>query len=119
MASFQVLYAEDEFTNRKLIEIQLSKSGISCDVASDGLQAYQKLEENSYEVVILDQYMPGLNGDQLARKILAKYPDLPLIAITSDDGEIDKLRSAGFREIFIKPLRTTAYIDILRQYLKT
>ena len=118
MAKFQVLYAEDEFTNRKLLEIHLSKSGISCDLASDGLQALQKVGENEYEVIILDQYMPGMNGDVLARKISQTHPQIPLIAITSDDAELDNLRSAGFREVFIKPLRSKDYIDVIRQYLK-
>lgn len=118
MDNFQVLYAEDEFTNRKLIEIQLGKAGISCDLASDGHQALLKFRENTYDVVILDQYMPGYNGDELARIILEEKPDTPLFAITSDDSEADKLRDAGFKEVFIKPLRTGEYIDQIRKYLR-
>ena len=118
MAKYQVLYAEDEFTNRKLLEIHLGKSGITCDLASDGLQALQKIEENSYEVIILDQYMPGMNGDALARVIREKNKEIPLIAITSDDTEVDNLKAAGFCEVFIKPLRSKEYIDVIRHYLQ-
>lgn len=117
MAEYQVLYAEDEFTNRKLLEIQLGKSGISCDLASDGLIAYQKFLENSYRVIILDQYMPGMNGDILARRIRETNTDIPLIAITSDDAEIDKLKQAGFCEVFIKPLRSKDYIEVIQKHL--
>lgn len=117
MAKYQVLYAEDEFTNRKLIEIQLAKAGISCDLASDGHQAMTKFKENSYDVIILDQYMPGYNGDELAKLFLESKPDIPLIAITSDDSEVDNLRSAGFQEIFIKPLRSSDYIELIKKYL--
>ena len=117
MADYQVLYAEDEFTNRKLLEIQLGKSGISCDLASDGITAFQKFQENHYQVIILDQYMPGMNGDVLARRIREINNDIPIIAITSDDAEIENLRQAGFCEVFIKPLRNKEYIEVIRKYL--
>lgn len=117
MADYQVLYAEDEFTNRKLLEIQLGKSGISCDLASDGTSAFQKFQENHYQVIILDQYMPGMNGDVLARRIRETNAEIPLIAITSDDAEIENLTRAGFCEVFIKPLRNKEYIEVIRKYL--
>ncbi len=117
MADYQVLYAEDEFTNRKLLEIQLGKSGISCDLASDGTTALHKFLENNYQVIILDQYMPGMNGDVLAGRIREVNATIPLIAITSDDAEIDKLKKAGFCEVFIKPLRNKDYIEVIQKYL--
>jgi CheY-like chemotaxis protein len=117
MGTPEVLYAEDEFTNRKLVEIHLQKSGIKCDLASDGLQALEKVREHQYDLIILDQYMPGLNGDELAERIRELYPQIPLIAITSDDAEIDNLKDAGFLEVFIKPLRGKDYIEVIKQYL--
>jgi len=119
MANFQVLYAEDEYTNRKLLEIQLGKAGITCDLATDGNQVLDKIHDNKYEIIILDQYMPGLNGDELAKHIHQEYPELPLFAITSDDSETENLRAAGFLEVFVKPLRGNDYIELLRKYLKS
>jgi CheY-like chemotaxis protein len=113
----RVLYAEDEFTNRKLLEIQLKNNGIQCDLAEDGSEALRLFKENSYGLVILDQFMPGMNGDETGRLIRNIAPDIPLIAITSDDGEIPVLRQAGFQEIFIKPLRGKDHIDIIKKYL--
>ena len=118
MARFDILYAEDEFTNRKFLEIQVTKSGMTCDCAVDGIQALEKLHANQYSVVILDQYMPGLNGDDLAREIRKFAPELPLLAITSDDTEVTHLKDAGFREVFIKPLRGTDYLETIRSYIK-
>ena len=51
----KVLYAEDEFTNRKLLEIKLKNFGISTDLAQDGLKAIELFKENTYDLVILDQ----------------------------------------------------------------
>ncbi|WP_319478667.1 response regulator [Marispirochaeta aestuarii] len=117
MTTKRVLYAEDEFTNRKLLEMKLKNHGISCDLAHDGVQALELFQKNSYNLVILDQYMPGMNGDQVARRIRETHPELPLIAITSDDGEIERLNAAGFNEVFIKPLRGQHYIDSIKNYL--
>ena len=114
----RVLYAEDEFTNRKLLQIKLKNLGVECDLAQDGIQAFEMYEQNEYELVILDQYMPGMNGDEVAKKIRSADPKIPLIAITSDDREVDNLKSAGFNEIFIKPLRGNSYINVINYYLQ-
>jgi len=118
MIPSRVLYAEDEFTNRKLMEIQLRNSGISCDLAVDGIEALTLFKNGRYDLVILDQYMPGMNGDEVARAIREISPSTPLIAITSDDEEIENLRKAGFSEIFIKPLRGKNHIEKIRFYLE-
>ncbi len=115
----EILYAEDEFTNRRLIEIHLGKANIHCDLAADGTEAWEMISKNDYRLIILDQYMPGMNGDELARKIRETKPDIPLIAITSDDTEVSMLKAAGFSEVFIKPLRGKEYIDTIIRYLKT
>jgi CheY-like chemotaxis protein len=114
----EILYAEDEFTNRRLIEIHLSRANISCDLAADGTEAWEMIRHNNYRLIILDQYMPGMNGDELARKIRESNPEIPLIAITSDDTEVSMLKSAGFSEVFIKPLRGRDYIDTIVKYLE-
>ncbi|MBN1648904.1 MAG: response regulator [Spirochaetales bacterium] len=114
----RVLYAEDEFTNRKLLQIKLKTLGVQCDLAQDGMEAYEMYEQHDYSLIILDQYMPGMNGDEVAKKIRKKNVSIPLIAITSDDREVDTLKSAGFNEIFIKPLRGNSYINIINSYLQ-
>jgi CheY-like chemotaxis protein len=113
----RVLYAEDEFTNRKLIEIQLKHAGVSCDTAIDGLEAVEKFKKNSYDLVLLDQYMPGLNGNEVAKIIQKSDPDMPLIAITGDEETDEIFRGGGFREVIHKPLRGKGHIDIILKYL--
>jgi CheY-like chemotaxis protein len=114
----RVLYAEDEFTNRKLLQIKLRTLGVTCDLAQDGTEAYEMFENNDYALIILDQYMPGMNGDEVAKKIREKNSSIPLIAITSDDREVENLKTSGFNEIFIKPLRGNSYINVINSYLQ-
>lgn len=116
--SKRVLYAEDEFTNRKIMEIQCRKFGVECILAEDGLKALELCRRDRYDLVILDQYMPGLNGDEVAREIRKQSADLPMVAITSDDECITRLRSSGFDAVFVKPLRAGDYKVLLETYIK-
>ncbi len=114
----RVLYAEDEFTNRKLIEIRLQKEGIECDLAENGRQALEMFHKQRYDLIILDNYMPELNGEEVARAIRLEDKAIPIIAITSDDAELSVLKSAGFDEILIKPLYGPAYMQRILKHLQ-
>ena len=116
--SKRILYAEDEFTNRKIMEIQCRKFGVACVLAEDGLKALELCREEPFDLVILDQYMPGLNGDEVAREIRRDSGDLPLVAITSDDECLPRLRSSGFDAVFVKPLRAGDYEVLLETYIR-
>ena len=117
MPNKAVLYAEDEFTNRKIMEIQCRRYGVECVLEDNGLNALKTARERRFDMVIRDQYMPGLNGDDVARELRKAYPDLPLAAITSDDGCIPRLKESGFDIIFVKPLRAADYKELLETYL--
>lgn len=114
----KVLYAEDEYANRKLIELLLDKRGVQCDIAEDGWSAFEMFKQNEYALVLLDQYMPGLLGSEVARKIREEGSTVPLIAITSDDSQLPVLEEAGFNKVFIKPLRGVDYLKTIMSYLE-
>ena len=78
MGTKRVLYAEDELTNRKLIQIRLQEAGIECDTVEDGSEALKLFSSGVYDVVILDNYMPIKNGDEVAREIRKLKPMPPL-----------------------------------------
>jgi CheY-like chemotaxis protein len=113
----RVLYAEDEYTSRKILKISLNKNGIDCDLAEDGNAAVEMCQNNFYDLVILDHYMPGLNGDKIAQKIKSFKPDLPLIAITSDDELVSHLKKSGFTDVIIKPIYKHNFINTIKKYL--
>jgi CheY-like chemotaxis protein len=112
----KLLYAEDEFTNRKIMEIQCRKAGVECFLAEDGREALNFMKNESFDVIILDQYMPGFNGDVLIKEARTLGITTPLIAITSDDSMIDHLKSCGFNDVFIKPLRSGDYMRIISNH---
>ena len=112
-----LLYAEDEYTNRKIMEIQCRRFGVDCILASDGTEALEKCREGQFNLVILDQYMPGLNGDEVAKELASIRPDLSLVAITSDDACVPRLKSVGFDAVFVKPLRADDYRRLMEDHL--
>ncbi|MBN1685102.1 MAG: response regulator [Spirochaetales bacterium] len=114
----RVLYAEDEYTNRKLIEMLLEQRGVRCDLAENGVAAFEMFKKNDYALVLLDHYMPGLSGGEVARKIRAGGSSVPLIAITSDDSQVPALEEAGFNRVFLKPMRGPEYMDTIMSYLE-
>lgn len=118
MTPKRILYAEDELNNRKLIQIRLQEEGIKCDTAENGNEALDLFSKTVYDMVILDHYMPLMNGDQVAREIRKVNPLIPIIGITSDDESAGYLRSCGFNEVIIKPLRGYASIVRILNYLR-
>ena len=72
-----LLYAEDEFTNRKIVEMVCRRMNINCILAEDGLQALELFRQKTPDLVILDQYMPGYNGDIVAEKIRRENKEIP------------------------------------------
>lgn len=114
----KVLYAEDEYANRKLLEMLLEQRGVECDLAEDGVAALEMFYKNDYALVLLDHYMPGLSGGEVARRIREGGSSVPLIAITSDDSQIPALEEVGFDKVFLKPMRGPEYIHTIMSYLE-
>lgn len=117
MSKKRVLYAEDDLANRKLLEIKLERAGFECDVVENGSLALQMYADNKYDLVVLDQYMPELDGEEVAAEIRRFSTDIPLIAITSDDTLRTHLLKRGFNEVIVKPLRGDEAIDLIKSYL--
>ena len=112
----RLLYAEDEYTNRKIMEIQCRKAGVECVLVEDGTSALDNMESGSFELVVLDLYMPGLNGDHVVQEARRRGIKTPIIAITSDDSMGEYLKSCGFDDIYIKPLRSADYKTLISSY---
>jgi len=117
MSDHIILYAEDEFSNQELLRYKFKNAGIPIDIVADGREAIDKCREKDYSVVILDNYMDGMDGIEAAKEIRKIKADMPLIAITSDDNLKPKLLEAGFDRVVIKPLRGTIIVEIVKSFL--
>src|SRR5437867_5121807 len=78
-----VLIIDDEEEIRESIELLLNSEGLSTDTAANGEQGLKKIEENSYDAVLLDLMLPGKSGMEVQKQIKRIDPSLPVIIMTA------------------------------------
>jgi len=79
----RILIAEDEKTQRDLLEGFLKKEGFSVEAVASGREALHRLEGDFFDIALIDYKMPVLDGLQTLREIRKLYPDLPVVMITA------------------------------------
>ncbi|MGV3712929.1 response regulator, partial [Pseudolysinimonas sp.] len=90
----RVLIVEDEPLLAAAIRDGLRLEAISADVAGDGDTALEMLDLTEYDLAVLDRDIPGPNGDEVARRIVASGRGTPILMLTAADRLDDK--ASGF-----------------------
>ena len=101
----RILVIDDESAIRESLEVLLSLEGYTVEMAADGEIGLQRLEQNLYDLVLLDLALPGQSGMELLPQIHERYPELPVIMITAYgtvDNVVDAIR-AGAENFIQKP----------------
>lgn len=90
----RLLVADDSVTTRTLEKSILESAGYEVDVAADGLEAWQRLQAEDYDLVVADVEMPRMTGFELTEKIRAtkRFRALPIVLVTALESEEDKRR---------------------------
>jgi signal transduction histidine kinase/DNA-binding NarL/FixJ family response regulator len=107
----RILFADDQEDIRTLTAYQLKRSGHKVVIAKDGKQALNAFRSASFDVVLLDQEMPGMTGDEVARAIRktegGKKERVFLVASTGNttSEDVRRLKQAGFDDVLGKPFR--------------
>jgi signal transduction histidine kinase/HPt (histidine-containing phosphotransfer) domain-containing protein/ActR/RegA family two-component response regulator len=117
--TMRVLLADDQEDIRKLTSYQLERFGHIVTSVSDGQAALEAAQHHAFDVILLDEEMPGLTGVQVARA-LRENPLTPssqpiLIALTGNNAPEDcnRLLAAGFNSVLSKPFRLEALTSML------
>lgn len=110
-----LLVVDDNAVNRKLALAMLKKRGWAMDEAENGMEALEKLEKGQFDYVLLDISMPGMDGEEVCRRIRAseQLRHLRVVAYTAHALESEKQRimSCGFDDIVIKPVTMNALLE--------
>jgi len=119
-----ILLVEDNKTNQLLMKAILSKLGMRFDIANDGLEAIEAVKNTQYDLILMDENMPNLNGIEATAQIRlwmqqTRQPSLPIIALTANamTGDRERFLSAGMDEYLTKPVDLSALIGILNRFL--
>lgn len=83
---YKILIIEDEKQMAMFIEMELNHEGYSVDVEHDGREGLKRIEENEYDLILLDIMLPGLNGMEVCRRV-RQFSDVPIIMLSAR-GEI-------------------------------
>jgi CheY-like chemotaxis protein len=104
MPNKRILVVDDEAMVLDAVRMTLTHYGYSVETASSGAEALEKLLSTNFDLIVTDLKMPGMTGDQLAREVKKRQPDMPVILLT---GYPPERQPAEVDAILLKPFSTT------------
>jgi len=114
-AGLHILFAEDDSVTSTSIKRLLEKAGHNVTVAKDGAEALRILEQEQFDLILMDIQMPVMDGVEATREIRFKdrfesIRDIPIIALTAYamSGDLDKFIGAGMNDYISKPVEIEA-----------
>jgi len=116
-----ILIAEDEKLNQLIYKKQMSKFNHNYRIAENGYEAIEILQQENFDLILLDMQMPGMNGDEVLTKIRGEMPEplrsIPVICVsaTVNTNTIEALQKAGANGYLTKPYKEIELADIIRK----
>ena len=119
-----VLIVEDNKTNQMLLSMILEDLNVTYDVADDGVEALKYFINTRYDVILMDENMPNLNGIEATNQIRLMEDDdelklTPIVAVTANALAEDRQRfmEAGMDDYISKPYTEEDIVRVLKKYL--
>jgi CheY-like chemotaxis protein len=122
LKGMRVLLVDDNLFNQEVARAILDQIEADTEVADNGLEALQRLENGeSYDVVLMDMTMPVMDGLEASRRIRAmeKFRRLPIIAMTANamKGDREACLAAGMNDHLAKPIDTRELFCVLEKWI--
>ena len=116
----KILWADDEIELLKPHILFLESKGYSVDRVTNGADAIEKAEENQYDVIFLDENMPGISGLETLSKIKESTPLVPVVMITKSEEEYIMEEAIGSKiaDYLIKPVNPSQILLSLKKILQ-
>ena len=121
--SLRFLIVDDNEINRMVLSASVNRLGCSSKLAVDGQQAFDLLQAEDFDVVLMDNHMPIANGADVTRWVRAltsSKKSIPIIGITASEAKDEhaELLQAGMTAIYTKPLSQADLLSILQTYAR-
>lgn len=107
LKNIKILMVEDVILNQLLMKTLLDDFGFDNDIASNGKIAIEKLQKNTYDIILMDLQMPVMNGFEATEYIRKTMNSkIPIIALTADVTTVDlaKCKAVGIDDYISKPV---------------
>jgi signal transduction histidine kinase/CheY-like chemotaxis protein/ligand-binding sensor domain-containing protein len=114
-----IMVAEDNVINQKLIEHILSRLGFDTTLKENGKDAIEELNENPYDIILMDVQMPEMDGIEATRIIRQSSQKQPvIIALTANamQGDQDECLRAGMDDYLSKPVKLEELVKVLHKW---
>ncbi len=117
--SASILWADDEIDLLKPHILFLRDKGYEVATTSSGSEALDLIEDNNFDIVFLDENMPGLSGVETLERIKTKFPNLPVVMITKSEEEtiMDDAIGSNISDYLIKPVNPNQILLALKKNL--
>ena len=114
----KLLFIEDDAMNRRVVKDMLKVAGVDMDEADGALAGLSMVDQNAYDLVLLDLRMPGMDGLEAIEVLRARDDakrDVPVIVVTADaaPGLRAKCLAAGADDVLFKPVSMQALFDAI------
>ena len=115
----QILIVEDEKRIRDIVRDYFTAHGLGCDLARDGAEALDLLRDHDYDAILLDVFMPNLDGFQVCRAVRQRS-QVPILFLTALGNEEDMLRgyALGCDDYVTKPFSLAVLLARTRALIR-
>ncbi len=106
MAAYRLLWVDDEIELLKAHILFLEKKGYEVDTVSNGFDALEQCAQESYDLILLDENMPGISGLETLARIKEILPATPVVMVTKSEEEniMDQAIGSKIADYLIKPV---------------
>ncbi|MGK5086445.1 ATP-binding protein [Bdellovibrionota bacterium FG-2] len=119
----RILIVDDDQANRLLLQAYLARTSHLIEQAEDGVSAFEKFTTRSYDMLLVDRMMPGMDGPTLTKKIRAWEKErmrtpVPVVVITGHTSpeELETALNAGCNSYLNKPVSRAKLLETISQY---
>lgn len=120
--SLRALVVDDSLTARKQLGTALARAQIESDIVEAGEEALERINNNRYDIILLDVVMPGVSGYEVCRTIKRNraIKHTPVIMLTGKSSPFDKVKGklSGCDSYLTKPVKLTEFKKTLEKFLK-
>ncbi|MCR4955637.1 MAG: response regulator [Lachnospiraceae bacterium] len=119
----KVLLVDDNKVNRMVALALFKPLNMQFDQAGDGIEALEKIKNNTYDLILMDHFMPTMDGEETTRKIRETIgnsnQNVPIIALTADavSGVREKLLACGMNDFISKPIDFSLAAGRMKRWL--
>ena len=116
----RMLIADDQDGIRLMLAQVFQNLGIEVDTANDGRSAWEKLEQNGYDLVLLDMNMPRMFGHEVLRNMRDQDINTPVMIMTAfgEKTTLEEVQRLGITAQFEKPFDIYGMIEKVKDVLK-